>query len=52
MNEDNLLAWLENPNDIKPGNWMSNRAPFYQDGENTLSDDDISAVIEYLISLK
>jgi len=52
LNEDNLRDWLKNPNDIKPGNWMSARAPFYKDGENTLSDEDISAVIEYLISLK
>ena len=52
LNEDNLRDWLKHPNDIKPGNWMSARAPFYQDGENTLSDEDISAVIEYLISLK
>jgi len=52
LNEDNLRAWLKNPNDFKAGNWMSARAAFYQDGENTLSDDDISAVIEYLISLK
>ncbi|PKB63616.1 MAG: cytochrome c oxidase subunit II [SAR202 cluster bacterium Io17-Chloro-G2] len=52
LNEDNLRSWLEKPDDIKPGNYMSARAPFYQDGEITLSDDDISAVIEYLISLK
>ena len=52
LNEENLRAWLKNPNDFKPGNWMSKKAPFYQGGKNTLSDDDISAVIEYLISLK
>ena len=52
LNEDNLRSWLLNPNDIKPGNYMSSKAPFYQDGENILSDDEISAVIEYLISLK
>jgi len=52
LNEDNLQSWLRNPNGIKPGNYMSAKAPFYKDGEITLSDDQISNVIEYLISLK
>ena len=52
LNEENLQRWLEDPDEIKPGNYMSERASFYQDGVNTLSDDDISAVIQYLISLK
>ena len=52
LNEGNLRSWLKNPKDIKPGNWMYDRALFYQDGQNPLSDDNISAVIEYLLSLK
>jgi len=52
LNEENLKTWLQDPTSIKPGNYMARRAPFYQDGKNTLSDDEISSVIEYLLSLK
>lgn len=52
LNSDNLRAWLDDPDEIKPGNYMSREAPFYKDGKNTLSDGDVSAVIEYLFSLK
>ena len=52
LNEENLAAWINNPTDIKPGNYMARKAPFYQDGTNTLSAGDVSSVIEYLLSLK
>ena len=52
LNEENLTAWINNPTDIKPGNYMARKAPFYQDGTNTLSAGDVSSVIEYLLSLK
>jgi cytochrome c oxidase subunit 2 len=52
LNEDNLRSWLENPDDIKPGNWMFAKADIYNIEAKKLSDDDISAVIEYLLSLK
>ena len=52
LNEENLAAWINSPLDIKPGNYMARKAPFYQDGTSTLSAGDVSSVIEYLLSLK
>ncbi|PKB78313.1 MAG: cytochrome c oxidase subunit II [SAR202 cluster bacterium Io17-Chloro-G9] len=52
LNEENLGKWLQDPLATKPGNYMARRAPFYQEGKLTLSTDDVSAVIEYLLSLK
>jgi cytochrome c oxidase subunit 2 len=52
LNEENLSTWIQDPLSIKPGNYMARRAPFYQDGKNTLSDDEVSSVIAYLLSLK
>ena len=52
LNEDNLQRWLNNPLDIKPGNYMARKAPIYADGPISLSEADVSSVIEYLLSLK
>ena len=52
LNEDNLASWLQNPSAIKPGNYMARRAPVYQDGALSLSEEEVSSVIEYLLSLK
>jgi cytochrome c oxidase subunit 2 len=52
LNEENLAAWINSPLDIKPGNYMARKAPFYEDGTSTLSAGDVSSVIEYLLSLK
>lgn len=52
LSVENLKAWIKNPEDIKPGNWMSEKAIIYQSGEINLSDDDVDAVIEYLLNLR
>ena len=50
---ENLRAWIKNPEDIKPGNWMYDKAAFYEeDGDATLTDDQIDALIEYLLNLR
>ena len=50
---ENLRAWIKNPDDIKPGNWMYDKAAFYEeDGDATLTDDQIDALIEYLLNLR
>jgi cytochrome c oxidase subunit 2 len=54
LNRENLRRWLNNPNEVKPGNRMSEQAPIYQtaDGSISLSPQEVSALIEYLLSLK
>ena len=54
LNRENLRPWLTNPEDVKPGNYMAQRANIYQtaDGNISLSQDQVSALIEYLLSLK
>ena len=54
LNRENLRRWLKNPNDVKPGNRMSEQAPIYQtaDGNINLTEKEVSALIEYLLSLK
>jgi cytochrome c oxidase subunit 2 len=54
LNRENLRRWLTNPDDIKPGNHMAQRANIYQtpNGNTRLSQDQVSALIEYLLSLK
>ncbi|MEH6939567.1 cytochrome c oxidase subunit II [Bacillus sp. JJ664] len=44
-NEENLKAWLKNPESMKPGNLMTGK---YGD----LSDEEIDALSAYLLSLK
>ena len=54
LNRQNLRQWLRNPEDIKPGNYMSDRAAIYDtpDGSVALSEKEISSLLEYLLSLK
>ena len=54
LNRENLRIWLNNPHDIKPGNYMGDLAAIYQtsDGRASLSQEEISLLIEYLLSLK
>jgi len=54
LNRENLRAWLTDPSDIKPGNYMGRRASIYQtaDGSTSLSQAQVSSLIEYLLSLK
>ena len=52
LSETTLREWLHNPEDIKPGNYMSERAVLYQDGDANLSDEEIDALIGYLLDLR
>ena len=54
LNRENLRAWLNNPDEVKPGNRMAEQAPIYQtaDGSISLGPQEVSALIEYLLSLK
>ena len=52
LTESNLRAWLHNPEDIKPGNYMSERAVLYQNGPANLTDDEIDSLIGYLLDLR
>jgi len=52
LNVQNLRRWLHNPDDVKPGNRMSERAQIYQLGDISLTDDEIDGLIEYLLQLQ
>ena len=52
LTESNLRAWLHNPEDIKPGNYMSERAVLYKNGPANLTDDEIDSLIGYLLDLR
>ena len=49
---ENLRIWLEDPCAVKPGNKMCTGAPVFNDPERKLSDDQISALVAYLSSLR
>ena len=51
LNAENLRVWLNNPNDIKPGNNMADRAFIYQGGDASLTSEQIDELIEYLLEL-
>ncbi len=60
LNTENLRRWLRNPDDLKPGNHMAELASAYRgpdgnrtpDGNINLSPDEVTNLIEYLLSLK
>jgi len=52
LNETTLRQWLHNPEDVKPGNYMSERAVLYQNGSADLTDEEIDALIGYLLDLR
>ena len=52
LNEDNLWRWLEDPDKVKPGNHMAERAQAYTDPDKALTRDDIAVLVKYLLSLK
>ena len=49
--QENLRAWLEDPNSFKPGNVMSRDAVVYADPSKGLSEPQISALVAFLRSL-
>jgi cytochrome c oxidase subunit 2 len=52
LNAENLRKWLQDPEEVKPGNWMADKAVFYQKGATRLTDDEIDGLIEYLLQLQ
>ena len=52
LNVENLRAWIHNPSDLKPGNNMAERAFIYQNGDVSLSDEEVEGLIEYLLELQ
>ena len=52
LSETNLMAWLHDPEKIKPGNYMSARAVLYQGSTVSLTDQEIDALIGYLLDLR
>ena len=50
-NLENLIKWIENPDEIKIGTRMKNHASIYRD-ENELSNEQINQIAKYLLSLK
>ena len=49
---NNLRRWLRDPNDVKSGNRMAQLANVYTDPGAKLTEEDISALAAYLLSLK
>lgn len=48
LNEDNLRAWLENPDALKPMQWESNQIGM---PNLDLTDDELDALVAYLMTL-
>ena len=51
-NQENLRAWIKDPEKIKPGNIMSREGLIYTQDELALTDGQIAALVAYLQSLK
>jgi cytochrome c oxidase subunit 2 len=51
-NHENLVRWLTDPNDVKPGNVMSRDAAVYNDPDQALSEPQVAALAAYLRSLE
>ena len=52
ITEENLTSWLVDPESFKPGNRMARLAPAFNDSSLALGDEDIAALVAYLMSLK
>ena len=52
LSETNLRAWLHDPEEIKPGNYMASRAVLYQGGTVSLNEEEIDGLIGYLLDLR
>ena len=48
----NVRLWLDNPNEVKPGNIMATEAPVFIDPTKKLTEPEISALVAYIRSLK
>ena len=52
MNASNLKDWLEDPEEVKPGNIMSREAAVYTNAEFALTGDETNKLVAYLQELK
>ena len=52
LNETNLRTWLHDPEEVKPANYMAARAVIYRGGTVSLTDEEIDALIGYLLDLR
>ena len=52
LNRENLSKWLEDPDDVKPGNRMAELATVYRDPSARLSRDEVEKLASYLLSLE
>ena len=50
--DENLAAWLRDPEGVKPGNRMARLADAFNDPDMALSESDIEALVAYLQSLE
>ena len=50
--DENLAAWLKDPEGVKPGNRMARLADAFNNPDLALSDSDIDALVAYLQSLE
>ena len=52
QNPESLRAWISDPGSIKPGNIMATEGKPYTDPDSALTEQDISALVAFLRSLK
>ena len=57
LTKQNLIEWITNPSDIKPGTRMQEHAAVYKDsngnvGRANLTNEEVAAIADYLLSLK
>lgn len=52
LNAESLREWLEDPEQVKPGNLMSRHAAAYNDPDLALTDSEITELVAYLLSLE
>ena len=52
MLQNNLKVWITDPESLKPGNIMSRDGEPYIDPANKLTEQEIDALVAYLLTLK
>jgi len=50
--EENLIEWLRDPEEFKPGNRMARLADAFNNVDQALNEEDITALVAYLRSLE
>ena len=52
LTQSNLESWLNNPEEFKPGNRMSELAAVYNDPTQTMTDEEVKQLTAYLLTLR